>query len=237
MADREAHHKGTFHVRSKRIRDAAYADPETRCWRCGFTLAERQAQFPLRDVVWTAGHLNDSEVEGELAAEDSVCNFGQGAKLAHGAVSGGNEPDPISVEGMSEREQAEEIYLELRRRGHGPIAAARGLHSSAAAINAYIALNPDFAQRVEEAIEESVEIVEQRAVQSAQLGDAQMMKLVLESHKPSEWLKPDRELMLKMQLPSELDITEFRQRLEAADARAKAIDVESREVEDGRSDN
>lgn len=34
------HHKGTHHQRSAKIRAAAYANPDTRCWRCKKTLAE-----------------------------------------------------------------------------------------------------------------------------------------------------------------------------------------------------
>lgn len=75
-----AHHKGTFHQQSERVRRAAYASPLTRCWRCGLTLAEIRAQKP--NAKWQAGHLVDGQINGALAPECSPCN------TSHGAAAG-----------------------------------------------------------------------------------------------------------------------------------------------------
>ena len=56
------------------IRRAAYANPDTRCWRCGLTRAEHGRE-------WEAGHLVDGQVNGPLAAECARCNRSAGATL------------------------------------------------------------------------------------------------------------------------------------------------------------
>lgn len=76
-----AHHRGTHQVRAKAVTDAAYADPMTRCWRCRRTLAEVRATKPK--AIWTAGHLVDGQVDGDLAAECSPCNYGRGAAMGN----------------------------------------------------------------------------------------------------------------------------------------------------------
>ena len=83
-----AHHRGTYHVASARVRAAAYANPLTRCWRCGRTLPEIRTHKPK--AKWTAGHLNDGQVGGPLAAECSPCNYSAGATLRHQA------PPPVT---------------------------------------------------------------------------------------------------------------------------------------------
>lgn len=75
------HHKGTFHQESARIRAAAYADPTTRCWRCGRTLEQVRKVKP--HAKWTAGHLIDSTPGAPLAAECSPCNYSHGAALGN----------------------------------------------------------------------------------------------------------------------------------------------------------
>ena len=56
MAKRKpAHHRGDYARRAKAVRDAANADPTTRCWRCGRTQAEH-------GQPWQAGHLNDARL-------------------------------------------------------------------------------------------------------------------------------------------------------------------------------
>ena len=82
MKSKKPWHMGTYHVRSRQVRQAAYASPLTRCWRCGLTLLEVQQKYPRRRVRWTAGHLNTSQTDGPLAPECSPCNYGHGA--AHG---------------------------------------------------------------------------------------------------------------------------------------------------------
>ncbi len=68
-------HDWSYQVRAKKIRDAAYADPSTRCWRCGRTLAEVQAANPDRRIVWHAGHVVTGDRYSPLLAEDSLCNL------------------------------------------------------------------------------------------------------------------------------------------------------------------
>ena len=69
---------GSYAARAKRVRAAAYADPLTRCWRCGKTLAEVQAVEPK--VVWHAGHTVDGNSSHPLAPEHSTCNLSAGGK-------------------------------------------------------------------------------------------------------------------------------------------------------------
>lgn len=76
-----AHHRGTYHVQAARVRARAYANPSTRCWRCGATLTQIQARRPR--ARWTAGHLIDGQPGGTLLPECSPCNYGAGAKLRH----------------------------------------------------------------------------------------------------------------------------------------------------------
>lgn len=73
------HHRGTFPKASAWIRAQAYANPNTRCWRCFLTLPEAKAKWG-QQVKWTAGHLIAGQVDGELAAECSHCNFGDSAR-------------------------------------------------------------------------------------------------------------------------------------------------------------
>ena len=71
------HYAGTYQRRAKALRDAANADPSTTCWRCGRTQSQH-------GQPWQAGHLNDGEVDGALAAECRGCNAKAGGK--HGAA-------------------------------------------------------------------------------------------------------------------------------------------------------
>ena len=66
------HHRGSFHVRARKVRDAANADPEVRCWRCG---GLARAGDP-----WTAGHVRDGDPSSPLAAEHASCNYSAGAR-------------------------------------------------------------------------------------------------------------------------------------------------------------
>jgi len=69
----QAHHKGTFQRRSQLVRDAANADPFTRCWRCG--------ELARPGDPWQAGHLVDGAMNSPLAAEHRSCNARAGQKL------------------------------------------------------------------------------------------------------------------------------------------------------------
>ena len=73
------HYRGSYHVRSRQVRDAANADPSTRCWRCGRTLAMHEPHKNGKPARWTAGHIRDSDPTSPLAAEASTCNKAAGA--------------------------------------------------------------------------------------------------------------------------------------------------------------
>ena len=82
------HYRGGYQTRAKRVREAAYADPGSRCWRCGRTLAEEQARVDAgggrrRRVRWQAGHTVDGNSAYPLAAEHDTCNRTAGANLAN----------------------------------------------------------------------------------------------------------------------------------------------------------
>ena len=77
------HYKGSYSTRSAKVRDDAYADINTRCWRCGRTLAEEQARLPLRKITWHAGHVIDGDYLSPLLAEHSSCNTSAGAKAGN----------------------------------------------------------------------------------------------------------------------------------------------------------
>lgn len=72
-----AHRDPLYQRRAKLVRAAAYANPTTRCWRCGRTLAEHRRR-------WHAGHVieGDNSPTGPLAPECEPCN------LSHGAAYG-----------------------------------------------------------------------------------------------------------------------------------------------------
>lgn len=69
-----AHYSGDYQRRARLVRLAAYADLETRCWRCGRTLAEHGHK-----ARWDAGHIRDGDPTSPLAPEASSCNRSAGA--------------------------------------------------------------------------------------------------------------------------------------------------------------
>jgi hypothetical protein len=71
-----AHHRGEHPRLAKAVRDAAYANPYTTCWRCG----ERARPGD----PWQAGHLVDGDTTSPLAAEHRSCNARAGAELVNG---------------------------------------------------------------------------------------------------------------------------------------------------------
>lgn len=73
-------HDWSFKLRAKPVRDRANADPTTRCWRCGRTLAEVRRAEPGRTVAWHAGHTVTGDRWSPLLAECSVCNLRDAAK-------------------------------------------------------------------------------------------------------------------------------------------------------------
>ena len=78
-AKHRALYRGDYRRRAQAVREAAYADPETRCWRCGLTLFDHG--FAAR---WDAGHLRDGDPTSPLAPEASSCNRSAGAALRNG---------------------------------------------------------------------------------------------------------------------------------------------------------
>lgn len=76
-------YQGSYHVQSKRVRDAAYGDPSTRCWRCRLTLAEHEPHKNGKPATWTAGHLIDSDPRSPLLPEASTCNKSAGASYGN----------------------------------------------------------------------------------------------------------------------------------------------------------
>ena len=84
MAKRKAaHHRGTYAAEARRVRAAANANPATRCWRCGRTLAEHPPHRNGRPARWTAGHIHDGQTGGPLAPEASTCNYSAGASAGN----------------------------------------------------------------------------------------------------------------------------------------------------------
>ena len=73
-ARNRSHYSGDYQRRARAVRQAAYADPTTRCWRCGRTLVEHGAT-----ARWDAGHVRDGDPLSPLAAEASSCNRSAGA--------------------------------------------------------------------------------------------------------------------------------------------------------------
>ena len=78
-----AHHRGTYHVESRRVRDAANADPTTKCWRCGLTLDAHAPHANGSRPRWQAGHVIDSDPTSPLAPEASTCNSSAGAAVGN----------------------------------------------------------------------------------------------------------------------------------------------------------
>ena len=78
-----AHYQGSYHVRSRIVRQAAYADLTTRCWRCGRTLDQHPPHKTGKPARWTAGHVIDSDPTSPLLPEASTCNYREGAKLGN----------------------------------------------------------------------------------------------------------------------------------------------------------
>lgn len=74
-------HQGAHQRKAAAVCAAAYADANTRCWRCGHTLAEIRSRKPK--AIWTGGHLIDSDPDSPYLAECSPCNFGNGAAMGN----------------------------------------------------------------------------------------------------------------------------------------------------------
>jgi len=80
-----AHHTGSHQQRAKRVTDAAYANPATRCCTCGQTLDHCGPNADGRNAngtacTWDAGHPDGRWPGNELRAECSACNRRRGAE-------------------------------------------------------------------------------------------------------------------------------------------------------------
>lgn len=80
-----AHHRGRFTARARAVRAEANADPLTRCWRCGRTLAQHPPHLTGRPAHWTAGHPDGWEgvEDAPLLPEASTCNYAAGGRLGN----------------------------------------------------------------------------------------------------------------------------------------------------------
>lgn len=72
------HRRGSYQRQARTVRARAYANPDTRCWRCGKTLAEHPP-----GTTWDAGHVHDGQAGGELRPEGSWCNRSAGGRLGN----------------------------------------------------------------------------------------------------------------------------------------------------------
>jgi hypothetical protein len=67
----KAHHADPAYRRlAAQVRAQAYANPDTRCARCGLTLGTD---------TWDAGHVVDGDLSAGLVAEHARCNRSAGA--------------------------------------------------------------------------------------------------------------------------------------------------------------
>jgi hypothetical protein len=76
-------YRGTYARRSKSVREAALANPTTRCWRCGRTYAEGVRLWGAKGAAWQAGHVVDGHPGSPLRAEHAKCNTAAGGRLGH----------------------------------------------------------------------------------------------------------------------------------------------------------
>jgi hypothetical protein len=82
---------GTYPARAKLVREAAYANPATRCWRCHKTLAEGIALYGRERAQWQAGHV--SPVPGSvLRPEHAHCNWQEGRSRGGKTAMGVRDP-------------------------------------------------------------------------------------------------------------------------------------------------
>jgi hypothetical protein len=78
-ANTRAHYRGNYPRQAAHVRAAAYLNADTRCTKCGLTLAEGIARYGRQRARWDAGHLNDAEVNGVLVPQHATCNRSDGA--------------------------------------------------------------------------------------------------------------------------------------------------------------
>lgn len=91
------HHRGPdYERRAAAVRARANANPRTRCWRCGKTLAEHEPHRNGKRPRWEAGHTTDGKVGGELKPEASTCNKRAGIALTN-ARRRGQSTQPLTT--------------------------------------------------------------------------------------------------------------------------------------------
>lgn len=74
------HHRGKYPQQARQIRATAYANPNTRCAKCGLTHAEAVQQYGPQRAAWTAGHILAGQTGGQLRPEHLTCNASDGAR-------------------------------------------------------------------------------------------------------------------------------------------------------------
>lgn len=126
------------------------------------------------------------------------------------------------------------VYLEARRSGIGEIRAARLVGCTKEEIDRFARLNESFGLDLEEAVQESLERIEEKVKETAQDGDFQAAKLVLETHVPERWTKPDREMVVRLGQAEDIDTKELYTRLLALQS-GDIIDADSEETLRGDS--
>lgn len=78
------HHRTRQYIQaSAAIRAAAYSQPDTRCWRCGRTLADHPRTKTGKPPTWEAGHLHDGQTSSPLLPEVKSCNASAGASMGN----------------------------------------------------------------------------------------------------------------------------------------------------------
>lgn len=77
------HYKGSHATTSAYLRAAYYADPTTRCARCGRTLYEHPPTKTGKAPTWEAGHVVDGQVGGPYQPEVKSCNASAGASAGN----------------------------------------------------------------------------------------------------------------------------------------------------------
>jgi hypothetical protein len=67
--------RGSHPRRAKAVTSAAYANPNTLCWRCGKVLDHPDHRYrDGRPSVWHADHVDDTDPRSALMASASLCN-------------------------------------------------------------------------------------------------------------------------------------------------------------------
>lgn len=81
MTGRKLHYSGTYQRRAQLLRQRANANPDTRCWRCGRTLADHPPHKNGKPARWTAGHVIAGDPASDLLPEASTCNYRAGGAI------------------------------------------------------------------------------------------------------------------------------------------------------------